>query len=68
MKQGTGKSSMSAGKVEPRPVAINPRHVAQIGIKEINTRPVNPHLGRGFSAPAPVGTTHYPKGSQGRSK
>ena len=68
MKQGSGHSSMSASKVEPKSTAISPSAAGQIGIHQVNTQPNPLTLGRGYAAPAPVATTCHHSGSQGRHK
>lgn len=64
MKQGTGKSSIAGGKVEPRPKAINPSKVAGIGLQEVRMRP-HRDLGRGYKAPMNKSSTHK-GGTQGK--
>jgi len=66
MKQGTGHSSNSARKVEPKAKAINPGAVAGIGIHEVRTKSVPLYGGRGFEAPAPVACKSHKGGSQGK--
>jgi hypothetical protein len=66
MKQGTGNSSSSGGKVEPRSNAINPEAAAEIGRQVVHTVPVPLNAGRGYQAPAPVATTSHRSGSQGK--
>lgn len=67
MKQGTGRSYIGARKVEPRVEGIDPGAVSQIGVHEVNTQP-EPLYERGFTAPALVGETNHPCGSQGKFK
>ena len=76
MKQGSGKSSHSAGKVEPKPMAVHPGYAGQLGIAqgnhvtEIGTvkgGAETMHAGRGFKAPTAGEETHH-CGSQGRHK
>ena len=77
MKQGRASHSGSgATKVEPRPQAINPGGVGQLGIMQGNHvtdgRPANNaiepiHAGRGLKAPM-VGQTSHHAGSQGKHK
>lgn len=64
MKQGTGSSRSGPTKVEPKSVGVNPRAVAQIGIKQVNTRPVAA-VGRGYKAPM-AGSENHKNGSQGK--
>jgi hypothetical protein len=76
VKQGTGHSSDSARKVEPRAMAVNPKAVAQIGTALGNKATDVPgtlrggaeamHKGRGFSAPHDEGRTIHHGGSQRR--
>jgi hypothetical protein len=75
MKQGSGHSTHSQGKVEPKPHAINPGGVAQLGIMQgnhvtgegasVNGAVEAMHKGRGYSAPKAGEDTHH-CGSQGR--
>lgn len=77
MKQGSGTSSRSGGKVEPRSQAINPGGVAQLGTHvgnhatdkgDIGNGAVEKmHAGRGYSAP-PTGTQCHHSGSQGKHR
>ena len=73
MKQGSGTSSHSGGKVEPRSMAIRPAGVAQIGIAqgthvmdkgEMHGAFERMHAGRGFKAPMDMSVTHHKGGSQ----
>lgn len=77
MRQGRASSSgPGAGKVEPRPHAISPAGVSQIGSSMGNhatdstkilhgaSKPM--YQGRGFEAPKPDGVTIHHGGSQGR--
>ena len=64
MKQGMGKTSVSAGKVEPKSKAINVRQVADIGAQHIRTRPYT-NMGNGYKAPMAKGSNHK-TGSQGK--
>jgi len=75
MKQGSGHNSNSGRKTEPRPMAINPAGVSQIGEALGNHatesgKKLDPqesmHAGRGFSAPKDDGRTVHHSGSQGR--
>jgi hypothetical protein len=68
MKQGSGNSSHSAGKIEPRSTAVSPSAAGQIGIQTMNTQSNPLNIGRGFAAPAPVATTTHHCGSQGKHK
>lgn len=67
MKQGTGKSSMAGGKVEPQSQAVSVDKVAGIGIQQIRTQPQELYKGRGYQAPMASSTSH-PAGSQGKHK
>lgn len=64
MKQGTG-TNYSDRKVEPKPQAINPGGVSQLGTA-VAGQPTPIHAGRGFQAPKPNAETSHPCGSQGK--
>ena len=64
MKQGSGKSSDSGRKIEPRSKAKNPGKVGNIGIQTIRTRPYK-NLGDGYKAPMASPTNHK-RGTQGK--
>jgi hypothetical protein len=66
MKQGTGKNTMSGGKVEPTAHAVSVDKVANIGLSIVRTQPQSKELykGRGYEAPMASSTTHK-SGSQG---
>ena len=64
MKQGTGKTSISAGKVEPQSKAKNPGKVGSIGLQQLRTRPYK-NLGEGYKAPIASATNHK-RGTQGK--
>lgn len=64
MKQGTGHSTHSASKVEPKSRAVSVGKVAGIGIQEIRYRKPDGD-GKGYSAPMTGSSTH-PRGSQGK--
>jgi len=67
MKQGTGKSTMSGGKVEPKSTAIGVGAVSRIGVHEIKIHSGSTlNQGRGFEAPKPVSCTGHKCGSQGK--
>lgn len=69
MKQGTGKTLIGGSKREPKPRAVNPAAVADLGIANVRTTPApSIHAGRGFRGPAPVAKTSHPSGSQGKRK
>ena len=73
MKQGSGMMSHMGMKVEPRPMAMRPAGVAQIGIAqgthvmdkgEMHGAFERMHAGRGFKAPHDTSVTHHKCGSQ----
>ncbi len=66
MKQGTGTTTDSARKVEPRPKAMNPAAVGAMGIHKVyvHSKP-GLHDGRGFKAPGISSAIHH-SGSQGK--
>lgn len=64
MKQGTGHSSRSAMKVEPKSRSPNIEKVAGMGLQVVRTKPYGGD-GRGFKAPMNKSTSHK-GGSQGR--
>ena len=68
MKQGSGSSSRSAGKVEPKSSAVSVEATANIGVRQVYTSGKDPALtkGRGFEAPKPVACTSHKGGSQGK--
>jgi hypothetical protein len=66
MKQGQASSSgMGSTKVEPKPKAISPEAVANIGRQQVSYKKFPMYEGRGLKAPM-VGTESHPCGSQGR--
>jgi hypothetical protein len=65
MKQGTGRTTVSGTKTEPRSYGINPAAVADFGIQTVRTRTQRVYEGRGLQAPMAGCTTHK-CGSQGR--
>jgi len=66
MKQGSGKSTVSGGKVEPKSRGINPEYAAEIGLQKVQHRPaVQMYEGRGIQAPKATPSTHR-SGSQGK--
>lgn len=68
MKQGSGRTTDSARKVEPKSMGINPGAVSQIGNHVGPPRAIEPmHEGRGLKAPM-VGTTQHHTGSQGKHR
>ncbi len=65
MKQGSGRSSMSGGKIEPRTQIVHPAGVSQIG-ETVDARAIEPvRNGRGYKAPMSGHQVHH-SGSQGR--
>lgn len=65
MKQGQATRDGPGGaKREPISHAHSPEYVGQIGIQTPFTKASD--SGRGFTAPAPVGRTSHPCGSQGK--
>jgi hypothetical protein len=64
MKQGSGRSFIGGRKIEPRSKAINPGHVADIGLQQVRFRD-HKDLGKGYTAPM-AGSHHHPRGSQGK--
>lgn len=76
MKQGRAPRRYDGYKVEPRPRALIPAGVAEIGIAQGNHvteqgetgyHGVGMHQGRGFKAPRNANQTTHKAGSQGRS-
>ena len=65
MKQGSGKSSDSGRKVEPKSKAVGIAYVSELGIHQVRTRSAPMYEGRGYEAPKTVGSNH-PRGSQGK--
>lgn len=65
MKQGTGHSTMSGGKTQPRSHGITPAAAAAPGILQTRTRPMAVTTHPGIVAPMAAQTNH-PKGSQGK--
>jgi hypothetical protein len=65
MKQGTGKTTVSGGKVEPNSRAVNPEAAAEIGLQKTHIKSVPMYEGRGLQAPM-VGSTSHKSGSQGK--
>ena len=76
MRQGSGTSTMSGRKTEPRAHAISPAGVSQIGSamgnhatdtgKILHGSSISIDKGRGFEAPKDSGRTIHHGGSQGR--
>lgn len=75
MKQGSGNNSNRGRKVEPRPMAISPAGVSQMGEAlgnhttdhgTTNYRGDRMHQGRGFTAPMDAGRQIHKGGSQRR--
>ncbi len=68
MKQGSGHSSDSGRKIEPRSHAINPGGVAQMGEMVGTAKSIEPMgAGRGFTAPK-AGMEQHHSGSQGKHR
>lgn len=68
MKQGRASSSGPGDqKREPIAHAVNPAAVAEIGIHEVRTVPVQMYEGRGYEAPKANSTIHH-SGSQGKHR
>lgn len=66
MKQGKASSSgPGSRKIEPRPMAINPAAVADIGLQQVRHVPQPMHEGRGYKAPM-NGSSNHPRGTQGK--
>jgi len=65
MKQGSSKTTMSGGKVEPNSRGVNPEAVAEIGRQTVHTHSVPMYEGRGLKAPMASSTSHK-SGSQGK--
>lgn len=67
MKQGSGRTTMAGGKVEPRAHAVSVDKVANIGQQIVRTQPPSKELykGRGYEAPKASSTIHH-TGSQGK--
>lgn len=66
MKQGQASSSgMGSTKVEPKPRAVSPEAVANIGLQKVYYKPIPLYEGRGLKAPM-AGQTQHKTGSQGR--
>ncbi len=64
MKQGTGRHTDSARKIEPRSKGIAPGAAAGIGIQEIRYRKPD---GGGKAYKAPMNSqTYHPRGTQGK--
>ena len=65
MKQGTGHSSSSARKVEPKSKAVGLAHVAEMGNETVRVKSAPLYEGRGYEAPKMMKQSH-PRGSQGK--
>ena len=66
MKQGKASvSGPGSRKIEPKPMGVNPKAVADIGLQQVRTMPQPMHEGRGYSAPKSGSQTHS-RGSQGK--
>jgi hypothetical protein len=67
MKQGSGKTTVAGGKIEPRSQGYNTKAVGEIGLQVQRTKPIQVYEGRGIHAPLAGHTTHK-SGSQGKHK
>ena len=67
MKQGSASRAVTEGKVEPKPMAIRPGGVGQIGIVIDPKAHEAMHAGRGYKAPV-TGSQSHPAGSQGKHR
>jgi hypothetical protein len=65
VKQGTGRSSDSGRKVEPKAHGVSPKCVSELGAHQVRTKSVTMYTDRGIEAPM-VGKQSHPRGSQGR--
>lgn len=65
MKQGSGHTSVTAHKTEPKSHAISVPAVAEIGTHTVRHTKVPIYEGRGLKAPM-VGQTNHHRGSQGK--
>lgn len=65
MKQGTGKTIVGGGKVEPQSTGVNPGAVGNIGIQSVHVKSQPMYQGRGLQAPM-VGSSTHKSGSQGK--
>ena len=52
-------------KVEPKPMAVNPAAVSELGVHQVRTKQISMYEGRGYKAPMASPTTHK-SGSQGK--
>ena len=68
MKQGSGKSLIGGGKVEPRSHAVSVDKVSTIGVQVVRVGSQSKELytGKGYKAPAIKSQTTSNRGSQGR--
>ena len=65
MRQGSAGYTVAEYKTEPRSKAVNVKHTADIGVKQVLTKPRPMYEGRGLEAPKSKDSTHH-CGSQGR--
>ena len=65
MKQGSYSTIADGAKREPHAKAVNVKHVADIGQRQLLTKPRPMYEGRGLEAPKATMTTHH-CGSQGK--
>ncbi len=52
-------------KQEPKPRAVNPAAVSELGVHQVRTKQISMYEGRGYKAPMASPTTHK-SGSQGK--
>lgn len=52
-------------KVEPKPMAVNPATVSELGIHQVRTKSVTLFEGKGYKAPA-ISSSIHRTGSQGK--
>ncbi len=52
-------------KQEPKPRAVNPAAVSELGVHQVRTKQISMYEGRGYKAPMASASTHR-SGSQGK--
>jgi hypothetical protein len=52
-------------KQEPKPRAVNPAAVSELGVHQVRTKQISMYEGRGYKAPMGTSST-YKSGSQGK--
>ena len=52
-------------KQEPKPRAVSPAAVSELGVHQVRTRPVQMYEGKGYKAP-PIASSIHKSGSQGK--